>query len=167
MGIRKCEMEYKGHLLYAKSGGSSAKPAVLDGKRGHNNEVWDFTFTTDGNFFCAVGHKGILGADCDQTKLWDVQTGMCLYNYKGDTEDVFAVVASGKRFYTAQQRVLQRNPGQKHQGQSHGQADLQPAILHTEEKRGYTQIPRDSRCFHQVCAPAVKNSDICNRQHWS
>ena len=101
LGTHKCEMEYKGNLLYAKSGGSAAVVSALDGKRGHNNEVHDFAFSPDGNYFCAVGHKGILGADRDQTKLWNVQSGKCVYNYKGHTEDVFAVAASETRFYTA------------------------------------------------------------------
>ncbi len=101
IGSRQCEKVYKGNTLLAQQGGSS--PTVVDGKRGHNNEVLDFSFSPDGRRFCAVGHKGILMTDRDQTKLWDVASGNCVYNYKGHTQNVGAVVASkdGKRFYTA------------------------------------------------------------------
>ena len=73
-----------------------------DDKRGHSNEVHDFAFDPNGRYICSVGHKGLL-PDRDQTKLWDLQSGKCVYNYKGHTDDVFAVAASfdGQRFYTA------------------------------------------------------------------
>jgi WD40 repeat protein len=155
IGTQKCEMEYKGNLLYAKSGGSSAKAASLDGKRGHNNEVWDFAFTPDGNFFCAVGHKGILGADRDQTKLWDVRTGVCLYNYKGHTEDVFAVVASGKRFYTAGNDNMIKAWLAKHDDSKEHQENRKKKDYRVQMFRQTVNAAFTSACFfHFVCIRA-------------
>jgi WD40 repeat protein len=104
IATQQCEKVYEGNTFYSKAGGTSAaKIKQLDGKRGHSNEVHDLAFSPDGRYMCTVGHRGIMGSDRDQTKLWDLHTGNCLYNYKGHTHDVFAVVASfdGKRFYTA------------------------------------------------------------------
>jgi WD40 repeat protein len=90
----------------------------LAGKRGHTNEVHDFALSFDGLYICSVGHKGI--PIIAQTKLWDVRSGDCIYNYQGHTADVFAAVASrasrGRwRFYTAGSdnmiKVWLGNPG--------------------------------------------------------
>ncbi len=103
IATEQCEKVYEGNLLLAKAGGSAAPASFLEGKRGHSNEVHDFAFDPEGRYICSVGHKGIALSDRDQTKLWDLQSGKCVYNYKGHLDDVFAVVASfdGKRFYTA------------------------------------------------------------------
>ena len=104
VATRQCDKVYKGNTVRSQDGGKTPKsPLSASGKRGHSNEVLDFAFSNDARYLCAVGHKGILLSDRDQTKLWDVQSGNCLYNYKGHAQNVHAVVASrdGQRFYTA------------------------------------------------------------------
>ena len=73
IAAKKCEMEYTGNLLLADKGGKASALPSVGGKRGHVNEVHNFAFSPDGRCICSVGYKGIMGTDCDQTKLWDVQ----------------------------------------------------------------------------------------------